>query len=499
MDSLKNAWTHIPCMRKFVGLKSEEERSSSIFKTRFHAIYSWSRSQQQPLRIVPDPYHLTQTTSVGSSVREHDCLGTSAQSDCLLVGDHIASSSLDASQNYMIISAFRFDESLEKFIDECFKVGGSDDIYALSVDISCCPSWRQLLIKDGFFELDFDGCGNSEIFKIEEVEFLSHTHIILHFKCSQHHHKSFLKWFDLVSSTKSDIKAAKDRATRDKLELEFIQTSLEKYGDFKNLKLTLNSFFFLRPFTCKNLGRFHASFQYLLEICYLFCHIIAKGLLERHDHYKCQGQTSVHAFDSPVFKYHDYDGFLLHEGCFLIHATVSRFLQQADDRRMRLLDFMPYGLQFRNDPTYKSCLSLANQVHDLLFLLKESFKILSPLHTHGDSHGEGNPLRLWFPRDPSPYQSGINCQTLSARHNQQCFHRCIHRFVSKDINQEVFDSFEMFIDPFFASSQSQIHGSSRDLRRLFCNMTRSIHSLDLGQVFSFSSGLLFHYMFQFIL
>jgi hypothetical protein len=282
---------------------------------------------------------------------------------------------------------------------------------------------------------------------------------------------------------------------RDKVELEFMHTSQDKYGDFKHLKLQLNSFFFIRPFTCENMGRFHASFQYLLEICYLFCHIIARGLLERHDHPKCQGHSSMHSYDSPAFKYGDYEGFLLHEGCHLINATVSQFLQHADDRRMRLLYFMPHGSQFRNDSTYKSCLSVANQVQDVLFLLKETFKILSPFQTPVDFHGENNLLRLWVSRDPTllqPSQHGINSEEfdlmMSQRHNQRCFHRCIHRFVSKEINQEMFDSFETFIDPFFASSQIEIPGNSRDLRRLFSNMTRSIHSLDMGQVFSFSSG-----------
>ena len=472
-------------MRK-TALQPKEEKSRSIFKTRFEAIFRWSqklsRTQPQPLRLVPDPYHLTQSYLPIPSVRDHYFLESSARSDCLLVGDHVASSSLDAPQNYMIVSAFRYSESLENWSDECFKLGGSDDMFAISVDIGSCPSWRQLFIKDNFFEIDFDGCGNIEFFKIEEVEFLSHVLVHLHFKCSKYHHKSFLKWYELVRDAKPDMKRLKDKAARDKLEHEFIAMSQEKYGEFKKLKLTLNSFFFLRPLTVESLGRFHSSFQYLLEICYLFCHIIAKGLLERHDHPTCQGKGSAHSYEN-------YENFLEQEGCKQIRATVSQFLEYADDRRMRLIDFMPYGLLFKDDPTYKSCLSVANQVQDTLFFLKETFKILSPPPSL-----EPNPLTIWLQTHPP--QSGflgMNSEefdlSMSHRHNQRFMQRSIHRLVTKTSNHDVFDSLETFIDPFFASSRIKNAGNPRDLRRLFYNMTRSVHSLDMGQVFSFSTGL----------
>ncbi len=480
-------------MRK-TDLLPEQQKSRSIFKTRFEAIFRWSqklsRNQPQPLRLVPDPYHLTQSYLPIPSVRDHYFLESSARSDCLLVGDHVASSSLDAPQNYMIVSAFRYSESLENWSDECFKLGGSDDMFAISVDIGSCPSWRQLFIKDNFFEIDFDGCGNIEFFKIEEVEFLSHVLVHLHFKCSKYHHKSFLKWYELVRDAKPDMKRLKDKAARDKLEHEFIAMSQEKYGEFKRLKLTLNSFFFLRPLTVESLGRFCSSFQYLLEICRLFCHIIAKGLLERHDHPTCQGTGSAHS-------YQDYPNFLTQEGCNQIDKTVSQFLEYADDRRMRLINFMPYGLQFKDDPTYKSCLSVANQVQDTLFFLKETFKILSPPSGSLDPLNlKPNPLTIWLPTPPHPLQSGFNSEefdlSMSHRHNQRFMQRSIHRAATKTSNHDVFDSFETFVDPFFASSRIQNAGNlrdPRDLRRLFYNMTRSVHSLDMGQVFSFSTGL----------
>jgi hypothetical protein len=120
---------------------------------------------------------------------------------------------------------------------------------------------------------------------------------------------------------------------------------------------------------------------------------------------------------------------------------------------------------------------------------------LFPLESETEFHGEANVLRLWLPRDPTSVQSSQHCINseefdliMSHRHNQRFLHRCIYRSLTKDINQEVFDSFETFIDPFFASSQIIIPGNSRDLRRLFSNLTRSINSLEMGQVYSFSSG-----------
>ena len=91
---------------------------------------------------------------------------------------------------------------------------------------------------------------------------------------------------------------------------------------------------------------------------------------------KCQDVDPQHIYDSPDFKYDDYDAFKENEGCSLIYESIYNFLLEADTRRMRLLYLLPYGLQYRDDPTYISCLFLADQVQDTLFLIKETFKEL---------------------------------------------------------------------------------------------------------------------------
>jgi hypothetical protein len=436
-------------VRSFEG-HFKSKSGKSIFETRFNAIL---RLKIQPFQLVPDPYHLTQSSSSGPAFRQHYFPEASARADCLLVGDQVAASSLDVPHQYVILSSQSYGKSKEEW---CFKVGGSDDIYAIRVDIGLCPSWRSLLIKDNFFELDFDGRGNIEVFKIEDIEFLSHVQMHIHFKCSKHHHKAFLH-------------------------------------SFKNKDTSMLLF---RPFGCESLGRFHASFHYLLEICYSFCHIIGKGLLERHDHVKCQGAASQHNYDSPYFKYDDYEKFKKHEGCSLIYESVCKFLQEADTRRMRLLDFMPYGVQFRDDPTYKSCLSVANQVQDTLFLLKETFKNLFKL----TASPSADPLT---PQISSPaFESNMHNQQnidnfdreISHRHNQRCMNRSICCYVIQPIaepeyyNNKTFESFERFVDPFFVLKTAGNEADPRDMRRLFANLNRSIHSLELGYVCSFSTG-----------
>jgi hypothetical protein len=464
------AWTRIPCMLNFavsIGLKSK-----TIFEKRYHAIFRWSQNQPQPCRLVPDPYNLSEFSTSTSLVREHYFLKSSARADCLVLGDHVASSSLDEPQSYMTISACCKSKSDDKWIDECFKLGGSDDTYALVVDIDSCPSWRSLLIKDNFFELDFDGCGSVEIFKVEDVEFLSHVRMHIHFRCPKHHH-TFLKWFDNKKQNKDKV-----------------------------------SFFFLRPFGAESLGRFHASFQYLSELCYAFCHIIAKGLLERHDHHKFQGDQ--HAYDLPYFKYKNYDEFKKHEGCSNIYKTILEFLVDADSCRMRLLDFMPFGLQFRDDPTYKSCLSIANQVQDTLFLLKETFKDLSLPQANGDIRNPLSPPHLVFNgeaftkcrSDPHNQRNVEEFDVqMSIRHNELCMNRGIHGFVAVPRDDVIgyvtqnFESFERFVDPFFVLRTIENQANLRDMRRLFSNLKRSIHSLEMGHVCSFSSGLFFCLLF----
>ena len=439
-------------------------KSKIIFQKRYHALFRWSQNQPQPCRLVPDPYNLSHVATSASSAAEHYFLESSARADCLVVGDYVASSSLDRPQSYMTISACFKSKSNEKWVDECFKLGGSDDLYAIVVDVGSCPSWRSLLIKDNFFELDFDGCGSVEIFKVEDVEFLSHVRMHLHFRCTKHHH-TFLKWFE-------DMKRDKEKT----------------------------SFFFLRPFGAESVGRFHASFQYLLEVCYAFCHIIAKGLLERHDHPKFQGDQ--HA-------YRNYDDFRKHEGCFMIYQTVREFLLDADSCRMRLLDFMPYGLQFRDDPTYKSCLFVANQVQDILFFLKETFKDLSLPQLPQAIENAKNPLSpshlLFngeaFKKCSSDLHHQQNVEEfdlrMSIRHNELCMNRGIHGFVAVPTDDiigyvtQTFESFERFVDPFFVLRTVENQANPRDMRRLFSNLKRSIHTLEMGHVCSFSSGLCF--------
>ncbi len=440
-------------MRSFEG-HFKSKSGKSIFETRFNAAL---RLKIQPFQLVPDPYHLTQSSS-GPASRQHYFPEASARADCLLVGDHVAASSLDVPHQYVILANQSHGKSKE---DWCFKTGGSDDIYSIRVDIGLCPSWRSVLIKDNFFELDFDGRGNNEIFKIDDIEFLSHVQMHILFKCSKHHHKAFLH-------------------------------------SFKNKDSSMVLF---RPFGCESLGRFHASFHYLLEICYSFCHIIAKGLLDRHDHIKCQGSASQHAYDSPDFShgYDSYAKFNKHEGCHLIYDVVHRFLQEADARRMRLLDFLPYGVQFRDDPTYKSCLSVANQVQDTLFLLKETFKnLFKP--TASSSGTIANPLTLQI--SSAAFELNLHNQQnidafdrdMSHRHNQRCMNRSICCYVSQkqpeDYVIKAFESFERFVDPFFVLQNADNQADHRDMRRLFANLNRSIYSLELGHVCSFSTGFL---------
>jgi hypothetical protein len=444
-------------------------KSKSISEIRFRAIIDGSRNQPQPSRLVPDPYVLTQTSKCGLAVREHYFLEDSARAGCLLVGDHVASFSLDTPQQYMLLGPISGSESHGNSMhDRCFKLGGSDDMHALRVDIASCPSWRSLLIKDNFFELDFDGCGRIEVFKIEDVESISHVEVHIHFKCSKLSHTSFLKWF------------------KDKSE-----------------------FLLFRPFGSESLGRFHVSFQYLLEICYLFCHIIAKGLLERYDHVNYQKASNQHAYDSMEFKYDNYDLFKRIEGCKEIYECIHQFLQEADARRIRLLDFMPYGLQFRDDPTYKSCLFVANQVQDTLFLLKETFKNLFPLKSSSlsslssDDVNALSPLNIDKRSEDFKFhlhnQRNIDAfeRTLCNRHNQRNMNRSICCYVvNNDYDYLAFDSFERFIDPFFVLRTRTVDSESspRDMRRLFSHLKRSIHSLEMGYVCSFSTGLWFVFL-----
>lgn len=467
----------MPCVRSKTSMTLDfDVKSKSNSEIRFRAIVDGSRDQPQPCRLVPDPYVLTETSKSGVAVREHYFLEDCARAHCLAVGDHVASFSLDNPQQYMLLGPIPGSESRGNSMhDRCFKLGGSDDMHALKVDIGLCPSWRSLLIKDNFFELDFDGCGRIEIFKIEEVESISHVEVHIHFKCSKLNHTSFFKWFE------------------DKSE-----------------------FLLFRPFGSESLGRFHVSFQYLLEICYLFCHIIAKGLLERYDHVNYQRESNQHGYDSIEFNYDSYDSFKRIEGCKEIYESIHQFLQEANARRMRLLDFMPYGLHFRDDPTYKSCLFVANQLQDTLFLLKETFKNLFPLKPSSENVNALCPA--FIPKSPLnigkrsedfkshlPNQRNVDAfdhtafdHTLCHRHNQRNMNRSICCYVYNDNYDEIaFDSFERFIDPFFVlHSPLDSESSPRDMRRLFSHLKRSIHSLELGHVCSFSTGLWFVFLFH---
>ncbi len=466
--SLQKAWTHMPCMRNLDTL------SLNPFQARFEAMLKVSK----PFQLLPDPYRLIQSSSCGAAFREHYFLETSARADCLLVGDHVAASSLDTHQQYLKIDSFQLYSKSH---------GVLNDMFVLDINIGSCPSWRSLLIKDNFFELDFDGRGNVEIFKIEEIECLSHYQLHLHFKCSRYHHNSFFKGFDFFEKNK--YQQHDKKITTDP---QYTQPHL------------------FRPFGCESLGRFHSSFQYLSEICRLFCHIIAKGLLERHDHVKCQDVDPQHLYDSPDFKYDCYDTFKVNEGCNLIYESVHNFLLEADTRRMRLLYLLPYGLQYRDDPTYISCLFFADQVQDTLFLIKETFKELfkkppSPLSPPFKSPttppSPPNPLSVSFlPKEPCEKvklnqhnQNNIDefDDIISQRHNQRCMNRSICCYVegdSVDHDIKVFESFKQFVDPFFVLHSSDSEAHPRDLRRLFSNLKRSIYSLELGHVCSFSTG-----------
>ena len=483
-------------------------KSKSVFERRFSAIFRWSLSHSQPCRLVPDPYNLTQSAMTGPAVCEHYFSETSARADCLMVGDHIASSSLDPPQNYLTVSAFRYNEFEGKWIDECIQEGSE---YAIAVDISMCPSWRPLLTpQDSFFELDFNGCGHSEVFRIERVQQLSHVHFYVYFKCSLRHHKSFLKWFEVfqkekVTKRREQMQQIKDKVARDKLELDFVAEQNSVSG-FKELKLS--SFFFFRPFPCESLGRFHASFEYLLEVCYLFCHLIAKGLLERYDHHAMheryeQWPQHEHLYDTPVYLYDGYQKFLLHEGCSTIYPTVVKFLRQADDRRIQLLDVMPFGARFRDDATYKSCLTVANRVQDTLFLLKETLKNLWEGPIPSSNASDLNPLDFFINPLPDDYRFNHcycyqkrRCESCM-RHNQRCLRRSIYCF-NTDSTEQVelnFEIFERFVDPFFVlPTLGDDHDLDKapDLRHLFSDLKRSVHSLELGFVCSFSNGLSFH-------
>ena len=496
-------------------------KSKSVFERRFSAIFRWSQSQPQPCRLVPDPYHLTQSTTSGPTACEHYFSEASVRSDCLLVGDHVASSSLDPPQSYLTVAAFRYNEFEGKWFDECFQ-GDSDDMYTIAVDIGMCPSWRSLLTQDAFFELDFNGCGNGEVFRIEHVERLSYVHFNIHFKCSPHHHKSFLKWFEVFKKSaellkqREEMQQMKDKKARDQSEKAFVEKKSSVPG-FKEMKLS--SFFFFRPFASESLGRFHASFEYLLEVCYLFCHLIAKGLLERYDHKSMQVDLREHLYDTVAFKYDDYQTFLRREGCILIYPTVVKFLRQADDRRMQLLDIMPFGAHLRDDATYKSCLTVANRVQDTLFLLKETLKnvldypipdTLPPQCTPSELNPLDTNINMLHPRNSSalshPLPTGYRfnhcycyqnqrCESCM-KHNQGCLRRSIYCFNSSIAEptevERNFEIFERFIDPFFVLPTLDDYddlGKARDLRHLFLDLKRSLHSLELGFVCSFSKGV----------
>jgi len=103
-------------------------KSKIIFQKRYHALFRWSQNQPQPCRLVPDPYNLSHVATSASSAREHYFLESSARADCLVVGDYVASSSLDRPQSYMTVSACCKSKSNEKWVDECFKLGGTDDV-----------------------------------------------------------------------------------------------------------------------------------------------------------------------------------------------------------------------------------------------------------------------------------------------------------------------------------------------------------------------------------
>jgi hypothetical protein len=81
------------------------------------------------------------------------------------------------------------------------------------------------------------------------------------------------------------------------------------------------------------------------------------------------------------------------------------------------------------------------------------------------------------------------------RHNQRCLRRSIYCF-NTDSTEQVelnFEIFERFVDPFFVlPTLGDDHDLDKDLRTLFSDLKRSVHSLELGFVCSFSNGLSFH-------
>ena len=190
----------------------------------------------------------------------------------------------------------------------------------------------------------------------------------------------------------------------------------------------------------------------------------------------------------------------------MIYQTVREFLLGADSCRMRLLDFMPCGLHFRDDPTYKSCLFVANQVQDILFFLKETFKDLSLPQAIENAKNPLSPSHLLFNGEAfKKCSSDLHHQQnveefdlrMSIRHNQLCMNRGIHGFVAVPTDDiigyvtQTFESFERFVDPFFVLRTVENQANPRDMRRLFSNLKRSIHTLEMGHVCSFSSGLCF--------
>jgi hypothetical protein len=281
-----------------------------------------------------------------------------------------------------------------------------------------------------------------------------------------------------------------------------ISTKIERF-EGQNIQSPLYPFVFFRPFGCESLGRFHASFQYLLELCYLFCHIVAKGLLERHDHVKCQSESFDHAYDSRHFSYDCYEKFLVHEGCSQIFVSLVQFLQQADDRRMRLLDLLPSGTLFRDDPTYKSCLFIANQVQDTLFLLKETFKNVFSVFPEQLNSRKGielpNPFCFFSDvvsnDDKYRFKSREFDDKIRFRHNQLPLLRSIYDHGGLGVSEEAFQSFKRFVDPYFILHFDGSGSNPRSMHDFFSHLKRSIYSLEMGHVCSFSTGLFFSVWF----
>ena len=81
-----------------------QQSDGNVLPESYHALVRWSQNQPQPCRLVPDPYNLSHVATSASTTAEHCFLESSARADCLVVGDYVASFSLDRPQSYTTIS-----------------------------------------------------------------------------------------------------------------------------------------------------------------------------------------------------------------------------------------------------------------------------------------------------------------------------------------------------------------------------------------------------------